>query len=301
MPAAMKGFDRFVGIDWSGARGSHMRGLAVAVAQIGHPDIRIVTPETEGLTDHKLWSRPLIRDWLKTLAQHPTERTLVGIDAAFSLPFVDAACFLPGSDDRFEATDAHSLWGYIDGLAQEDETLYARAFPVRCADHFLMTGHRGRLFSPRLRVSEAKSNVDTRSHGRMESAFHLIGPSQVGLGAFSAMRMLAGLREQSGVRVWPFDGDMEVGTLWCVEVFATLFARLGGATGKIRTKEALSAALCSLGGKVAGTIADIDDHQADAVITAAGLRHMAEDNRYWNPTGLTDKVRETEGWVFGVL
>ena len=54
-----------------------------------------------------------------------------------------------------------------------------------------------------------------------------------------------------------------------------------------------------LGGQVS-TMSRVSDNDADALITAAALRHLSGDASIWNPGGLSDRVRRTEGWTFGI-
>ena len=45
-----------------------------------------------------------------------------------------------------------------------------------------------------------------------------------------------------------------------------------------------------------------DDHQTDALVTAAGMRALVhEEPRAFAPEGLTPQLARTEGWTFGVL
>ena len=45
-----------------------------------------------------------------------------------------------------------------------------------------------------------------------------------------------------------------------------------------------------------------NDHQTDALVTAAGMRALAsEEPRAFAPEGLTPEIARTEGWTFGVL
>jgi hypothetical protein len=43
----------------------------------------------------------------------------------------------------------------------------------------------------------------------------------------------------------------------------------------------------------------IDDHRADALVTAAWLRRNASDAQLWQPPALTALIAQTEGWTFG--
>jgi len=76
-------FDRYIGIDYSGA--SHpderLRGLAVFQAYPGEPPSKVNPPEHEGWN----WTRREIADWLAGQLRLE-ERIIVGIDHAFSFP-----------------------------------------------------------------------------------------------------------------------------------------------------------------------------------------------------------------------
>jgi hypothetical protein len=44
-----------------------------------------------------------------------------------------------------------------------------------------------------------------------------------------------------------------------------------------------------------------NDHQTDALVTAAGMRQLAQtEPRAFDPDGLTPAIAEAEGWTFGV-
>jgi hypothetical protein len=44
-----------------------------------------------------------------------------------------------------------------------------------------------------------------------------------------------------------------------------------------------------------------NDHETDVLVSAAGLRRIADDETYWSPPQLTDRIAKSEGWTFGVL
>jgi hypothetical protein len=45
-----------------------------------------------------------------------------------------------------------------------------------------------------------------------------------------------------------------------------------------------------------------NDHQTDALVTAAGMRALAlHEPRAFDPKGLTPEIARSEGWTFGVL
>src|SRR5436190_19339326 len=73
----IRNFDCFVGVDWSGARGSWQKGLKVAVAYPG-----IAAPLLQQPPDkNDKWSRAGFSHWLEELVQR--QRVLVGLDFAF--------------------------------------------------------------------------------------------------------------------------------------------------------------------------------------------------------------------------
>ena len=45
-----------------------------------------------------------------------------------------------------------------------------------------------------------------------------------------------------------------------------------------------------------------NDHQTDALVTAAGMRALATgEPRAFAPEGLTPELARTEGWTFGIV
>jgi len=71
---------------------------------------------------------------------------------------------------------------------------------------------------------------------------------------------------------------------------------------KLRSRADLNRALKGLGGPPARLRFEPNDHQTDALVTAAGMRALAiTEPRAFNPEGLTPEIARTEGWTFGVL
>ena len=288
-------FTHFIGIDWSGAKGTRHAGLAVAVCEAGSNTPTVVMPPS----GRRSWSRIECADWIAAGMGLPTDcHALVGIDSAFSLPFLDKGEYIPGSG---LPASAQKLWPALDHACADGADLYGGPFVDDHSDHYLKTNARGARFERRLRVCEQRA-IDSGA-GPCESVFHLIGPSQVGLSGLSTMRMLNRLAGVPGVSVWPY-GAPENGTHLLVEIYAAAFAGLGGHRGKMRGIDSLNAALRNLGSgemKEMPLTAAAGEHAADALVTAAGLRAISRERKYWYPPALSTKVRRTEGWIFGVI
>jgi len=279
-------FDRYVAIDWTGARGLRHRAIQAAEADRGDGPPRLLRP------GHR-WSRTEICRLIQDIADGG-ERVLVGIDCSFSLPFVDRGAYFP--DDADEPASPRELWTEIDRVAADEPDLAAHAYIERRRGHFWTGAADGaqRPFA-RLRVAEAVHRE--RRMGNPCSPFVLVGASQVGKATLSGMRLLSRLERMP---IWPFDPVPEGGPL-LVEIYCQTFALDGGFRGKLRTREALDAALERLGSRPTADVPDrFDDHVGDALVSAAGLRRVADLPAYWTPEPMTPEVAATEGWTFGI-
>jgi hypothetical protein len=88
-----------------------------------------------------------------------------------------------------------------------------------------------------------------------------------------------------------------------VEIYTRIYLRRAGLPGtKLRSRAELNRALRALGSAPARLRFEPNDHQTDALVTAAGMRELAtSEPRAFNPDGLTPVLAGTEGWTFGVL
>lgn len=275
-------FERFVAIDWTGAVGERHRAIAVAEAVAEGPPT-IVRP------GHR-WSRAEVFALIE--AAHATgEHTLFGIDMCFGLPFADRGAYFP---DQPSPADARRLWTEVAEVATADPHHAAPAYVAHRRDHFWTGAADGpRAERARLRVVE---RADQARGNTPSSVFVLLGAAQCGKASLSGMRLLA----DTPVPVWPMDPLPGHGPL-LVEIYCRLFAQMGGARGKLRTRAALDAALAGLGSPPVDGLPDsFDDHIGDALISAAGMRAFAADPRYWHPDGLTPEIAATEGWTYGL-
>jgi hypothetical protein len=286
-------FRRFAAIDWSGAVGARQKGIAVAICALGNAAPALVQP-AEG------WSREGVLQWLRD--DLPRD-TIVGLDLGLSLPFADRGAFFPDWEDS--PPDARRLWALVDTVCAGDPHLAASAFVdhPHALRHFRRHGGRtGDLFEPgrgRLRLTEHAQ----REQGLNPSSnFNLVGAAQVGKSTLTGMRVLH--RLAGAIPVWPFDPVIGTGSL-IVEIYTSLAAIAAG-RAKGRTKmtsiEALNDALThpAIGSAPVAGCGAIDDHSADALLTAAWLRAHADRAELWRPEALTAHIAATEGWTFGV-
>ncbi len=67
----------------------------------------------------------------------------------------------------------------------------------------------------------------------------------------------------------------------------------------MRSFEDLNRALAAIGSPHVAGNGPLDDNSADALLTSAWLRAVADHEELWHPQGLTSELARTEGWTFG--
>jgi hypothetical protein len=104
------------------------------------------------------------------------------------------------------------------------------------------------------------------------------------------------------VAIWPMDPLPDHASA-VVEIYTRIYLRRAGLSGaKLRSRADLNQALEALGSPPARLRFEPNDHQTDALVTAAGMRQLnLTEPRAFNPHGLTPKIARSEGWTFGVL
>jgi hypothetical protein len=114
------------------------------------------------------------------------------------------------------------------------------------------------------------------------------------------MRLLH--RIDGRVAIWPMDALPDSDSA-VVEIYTRIYLRRAGMSGKkLRTRDQLNVALEGLGSRPTRLRFEPDDHQTDALVTAAGMRALAlQEPRAFDPEGLTPHIARSEGWTFGVL
>ena len=276
-------FDCFVGIDWSGAKGVRHKGIAVAVADAGDGAPRLLAPPSPAG-----WARGEVAAFLEGLPG----RVLAGFDFSFAPPFVARGAYLPGLET---AEDGPGFWAHVDALSDDADYGAAGFMEGPARPHFWMGAADGRKADYlHWRVCELAFNAG--GGGKASTLFDCVGAAQVAKASLAGMRVLHRLR--GGYAVWPFDAP---GERTIVEIYGRAMLRHAGGRGlKIRDVEALNIALGALGSGPVTDPGPLNDNQTDSLVTAAALRRLAGDPRWWTPAGLTPEVARTEGWTFGI-
>ena len=323
-------FDRFVGIDWSGAKGPRQAGIQLSMARPG----RGTPTRIESPTGH-LWGRQAVFEWLLRAADAgvaagtgpdpdadsspvsgPESGTgtdwsdaaggsiLVGIDFAFAHPFSDENAYYPGLAGAPETPAA--LWQNVADICKNDAHLYGGAMfgAPGFGDYYLSPRNHGAPhYRSRRRVTELAAKASARAPS---PTFKAIGADNVATGSMAGMRLIHALKAELGdaLAVWPFEkvSPAQLPAMVLVEIFPSYYfhaAGLNPARNAAVDPGFMTAALNAwssdgVGADYAPRGSDADE--ADAMISAAALRHIAGTSGCWHAPA--DALME--GWIFGV-
>jgi hypothetical protein len=201
-------FDRYVGIDYSGAETptSSLKGLRVYMADRNSLPVEVHPPPSL----RKYWTRRGIADWLvERLAEN--RPILVGIDHGFSFPLqyfeahrlpLDWPAFLDDFQHHWPTDGDHT---YVDFV--RDST---------CGNGAARSGDRRWR-----RLTEVRA-------GAAKSVFHFDMQGSVAKSTHAGLPWLRYLWHRVGERThfWPFDGwDIPAGRSAAVEVYPSLWSR----------------------------------------------------------------------------
>lgn len=287
-PAGGRGswFTRTVAIDWSGAKGRRHKGIAIAACEGDGPP-RLIRPG-------HVWSRQEVADWL--LAEADRQPTLFGFDFSFAPPFAERGAYLPGESGVPE--DARAFWAYVDARSP-DEDLGAASFLEQVHRRHFYFGIADGVKADYVRFRQCDHRLNLAGGRKTASAYDAIGAAQVAKASFSGMRLLHHLSGK--IAIWPMD-PLQPGRSAVVEIYTRIYLRNAGMSGtKLRTRAALNQALAGLASPPARLRFEPDDHQTDALVTAAGMRAHLAHPRAFDPEGLTAELARTEGWTFGIV
>jgi hypothetical protein len=203
----MPAFDRYIGIDYSGAETptASLKGLRVYMAEGGVLPVEVAPPPSL----RKYWTRKGVAEWLvEQLAENIP--TLVGIDHGFSFPlrYFEAHGLIP--DWSVFLDDFHRHW-------PTDEDIYV---------DFVRDGLRG---NGKARMGNARwRRLTEQRAGNAKSVFHFDVQGSVAKSTHAGIPWLRFIRQRLGPRVhfWPFDGwEVPAGRAAIAEVYPSLWSR----------------------------------------------------------------------------
>jgi hypothetical protein len=277
----------YVAIDWSGAKGRRHKGIAIAEAR-GEAAPRLVRP-------NHIWSRTEVADWL--LKRAAKEPTLFGFDFSFAPPIVERGEYLLGEPDV--PRTAREFWAYVDACCNDEDLGAASFLEIAHRRHFYF-GIADGVKSDFVRFRQCDDRLNAQGGRKTASAYDAIGAAQVAKASFAGMRLLH--RIDTKLPIWPMDSLPPTGSA-VVEIYTRIYLRRAGLSGvKLRSRAQLNRALKGLNSSPARLRFEPNDHQTDALVTAAGMRHLAKsESEAFDPHGLTRAIARSEGWTFGVL
>lgn len=260
-------FDRYIGIDYSGAQTPDASLPALRIYVATPVDAPSEVPPPDGL--RKYWTRRGIATWLEErLAEN--RPSLVGIDHGFSFPleyFVHNRLPFDWTDWTAFLEDFHRHW------PTDKEHMYV---------DFIRDGLHGnaaaRSGDPRWRrITEIRART-------AKSVFRFIGQGTVAKSTHAGLPWLLHLRRSlhKQVHFWPFDGwDIPDGRSGLTEVYPSLWSK-------------------------AFPQEDRNPHQHDAYSVAAWMREADRDARlpaFFHPhlTAMERHTAEIEGWILGII
>jgi hypothetical protein len=236
-----------------------------------------------------------VLEWL--LAEAAAAPTLFGFDFSFAPPIAERGEYLPGEPDV--PSTAREFWAYVESRS-DDEDLGAASFLEQAhRRHFyfgIADGEKARF----MHFRQCDARLNAQGGRKTASAYDAIGAAQVAKASFAGMRLLH--RLEGRVAIWPMDSLPKQGSA-VVEIYTRIYLRMAGLSGtKLRSRAELDRALAALGSRPSRLRFEPNDHQTDALVTAAGMRALATAQpRAFAPGGLTPELARSEGWTFGVL
>ena len=294
-------FDRYIAIDWSGARRRLNRGIQVAEFDPGNGAAWLV-PSPEGGANG-IWCRTEVFNQLQCWIRE--QRVLIGFDFAFGYPYCKNDSYFPNCGAS--PTNVRSLWQMVDDFCRKDRDFYGGRFyrdwcpganaPFR--DFYKYPGFEGGNYQRRYRVTDRQAG---KAIGVLpNSVFSCYGQRNVGTGSLAGMRFLLGLPQGLNATVWPFEAtDAARSTL--VEIYPRFFLnRAANVRDNRRTDTPVAELVEHYGATLLGPPDGWTDDERDALVSAAGMAWFANQQETWAaPTHAPACAATHEGWIFGV-
>ena len=285
-------FDRFIGIDWSGALDPRRKIQVAEYVPANDHTVRLVDrPRGPAAA----WRRQDVFEYLQQQVRLGT--ALIGLDFAFAYPYCYRQAYFPGEPES--PPDPLQLWETVEQYCGGVGNLYGGPFYRDLASPFRRyhryPGYEGDLFENRFRITEQEAQ--RRLDLNPTSIFDCIGPAQVGPGSVAGMRLLLRIHNETEACIWPFDVNAIPNRPTVVEIYPRLFLRHAQNADIAPTAGSINQLCAHFGANLQDPPGNPTGDKRDALVSAAGMGWFAHQalNRQVPPCPAT-----FEGWIFGV-
>lgn len=298
-------FQKFVAIDWSGAR-NEIRNQKIQVAEYSSATRMVGLAHPIGGQPGDPWHRTDVVEYIQHTVNAVHEGpVLIGFDFAFAYPYCDRCAYFPGVN-AVAPQLPQALWATVEQQCNGIGNFYGASFFMDCASpyrpFYKYPGFEGLQYEPRFRMTDQA--VGAQAGRNPASVFSCFGQNQVGPGSVAGMRVLheflarVKVGRMAPISIWPFDANSAPGQSTLVEIYPRLFlnhAEQGDNQPPVNDIQAL----CGHFGAVLQNPGQArTDDQRDALVSAAGMGWFTQRGQVaWHvPAG----AAEHEGWIFGV-
>ncbi len=231
-----------------------------------HRDARRLTAPPRLVRPSHVWSREEVLRWL--LREAAKAPTLFGFDFSFAPPLIEKGEYLLGEPDVPKT--AREFWAYVDATCDDEDLGAASFLEIAHRRHFYF-GIADGVKADFVRFRQCDARLNAQGGRKTASAYDAIGAAQVAKASFAGMRLLHRLTGK--VAIWPMRPAPAGRAALSVEIYTRIYLRRAGMTGvKLRSRAALNLALEGLGSPPDRLRFEPNDHQTDALVTAAGMR-----------------------------
>jgi len=291
-------FERYLAVDWSGAKKVLTDSIQVAEYVPARGSVRIVPSPAVGANGR--WSRGEVFEQMQRWVVEC--RTLIGFDFAFAYPFCDCGEYFPGHPES--PAGLQQLWQRVDTECQRSHNYYGGQFYLPGQSTFSRFHHYRNPRHPdcRLRFRVTDQRAKRAANRRPSSVFECVGQKQVGPGSIAGMRILLGVRAETDAIIWPFDTIDEPQGSAVVEIYPRIFLRRAETLDVDRPRpHSVPEYLERYGVDLAEEPEEWTEHKRDAVVSAGGMGWYDEREAPWKaPKNAPTCAATHEGWMFGV-
>ena len=233
----------------------------------------------------------------------------VGIDFAFSYPYVDINDFFSGLNDCSPKT-AKTLWAMIDDINKDKDDLYGGGIwsDKIFREYYNSPIKRGKYFKSRRRLTE----LVARKYRTPSPTFNCVGPAGVGTGTLAGMRFINKIKNllKTKCHIWPFDPYKNIlsSKIVIAEIFPSFYFHFAGQNSmskKGRERKLLSNTLKFYNHNFSSTLSlgNNDNDDMDAIVSCAALKYFVDKQAgFSHPFASKEilKASRLEGWILGV-